>query len=230
MPVVAEVRFSHEDGALADTLQALPELDATVIRETGTDPENDLYVFRFEGDQSSEVDEVLEEDHTVLEARPMRGFEDELWGIRLTPETKLLSPLVVGRDGFVLDARTTDRGGDLRGWQERWLLPDRDAIQAIWMHARSEGFEFVVLDFWKHSGTDPEYSGRAKPTVQQQEALVVAYERGYFSEPRETSLEELGEELGISPTAVGGRLKRGMKSLVGMTIMDQRSGRPRSES
>jgi predicted DNA binding protein len=55
-------------------------------------------------------------------------------------------------------------------------------------------------------------------TDTQQEALVLAYERGYFESPREVTLEALGEELGISQQAVGSRLRGGIKHVLGNTL------------
>jgi predicted DNA binding protein len=50
-------------------------------------------------------------------------------------------------------------------------------------------------------------------------ALTLAYEHVYFTEPRETDLEELAELLDLSPSAVAGRLKRGMKLLIEETFI-----------
>ena len=225
MAIVTEVRFAHEDGALADTFAALPDVDVTVIREASTDPGGSVYLLRFDGDVEGyeEIGAVLESDHTVLTAQPMSGFEDQhLWGVEFSAEAKLLGPEVTSAEGFVLDARSSDLGGGRRGWYERWLVPDREALQEIWKRARAESFEFEIIEFREQGRTDPEYPGGGAPTDEQREALLAAYERGYFAEPRETSLEELAEVLGISPTAVGGRLKRGMRSLVGMTLVIER--------
>jgi predicted DNA binding protein len=222
MTIVTEVRFAHEDGALADTLEALPGADVTVLREASTDPGQSVYLLRFDGDVDGygEVGRVLERDHTVSEAEPMQGFEDEhLWGVEFSAAAKLLGPKVTSERGFVLDARSSTPGEDRRGWVERWMVPGREALHDIWEYAREEGFEFEIIEFRRQGRTDPEYPGADAPTDEQREALLAAYELGYFTEPRETSLEELSEVLGISPTAVGGRLRRGMRSLVGMTLV-----------
>ncbi|MEF8841194.1 MAG: helix-turn-helix domain-containing protein [Haloarculaceae archaeon] len=225
MAIVTEVRFAHADGALADTLVALPDVDVTVIREASTDPGGSIYLLRFEGDVGTyeEVGAVLDADHTVREAEPMSGFEDQhLWGVEFSAEAKLLGPKVTSEEGFVLDARSSGSGEARRGWRERWLVPDREALHDIWEHAREEGFEFEIIEFRRQGRTDPEYPGGDAPTEEQREALLAAYERGYFAEPREASLEELAELLGISPTAVAGRIRRGMRSLVGMTLVVER--------
>lgn len=223
MALITEVRFGHERGALADTLAALPGLEVTVSRDARTDPGQSVYLIQFEDHSFEEVQAVLAEDRTVSEVRQMPGFEERhLLGIEFATGTKLLNPEVTRRDGFVLEARSASwrpDGEGPRGWHERWLLPDGEALHDVWKHARDEGFDFEVLELRQHGRSGPYFRGSSALTEQQREALTAAYEHGYFTEPRETSLEELAEVLGISPTAVGGRLRRGMKSLVGMTLV-----------
>lgn len=55
-------------------------------------------------------------------------------------------------------------------------------------------------------------------TETQREALVLAYERGYFDSPREASLEEVATELGISQQSLSSRIRRGHRRLIEKTI------------
>lgn len=57
-------------------------------------------------------------------------------------------------------------------------------------------------------------------TDAQREALVLAYERGYYESPSRVSLAELGEELGITGQSVGSRLRRGTAELVANTLRE----------
>lgn len=57
----------------------------------------------------------------------------------------------------------------------------------------------------------------------QRETLVMAVRNGYFSIPRETTLEEIADELGISSQAASERIRRGAetvlrKALVGLVV------------
>jgi predicted DNA binding protein len=56
-------------------------------------------------------------------------------------------------------------------------------------------------------------------TDTQREALVAAYEQGYFDSPRTTSLEGVAETLGITQQSLSSRLRRGSKRLVGATLI-----------
>lgn len=228
MAIITEVWFAHEDGALADTLEALPELTVYVVRETSTTPEQNVYFFRFDNARLEAVRSVLEDDHTVRTAAPVRAVgEQNLWGIEFAPETKLLAPKVTKKGGFVVDACSSGPRQTRRGWRERWFFPDADGIQDIWQYAREESFEFDVLDLSQQLHSDIADVDRVPLTDQQRTALLSAYEQGYFTEPRETSLEELAESLDLSPSAVNGRLTRGLKALVGTTLVVEDPGSDR---
>jgi len=56
-------------------------------------------------------------------------------------------------------------------------------------------------------------------TETQREALVLAYERGYFDSPREASLEEIADELGITQQSLSSRLRRGHRRLIEATLI-----------
>ncbi len=220
MAIITEVQFAHEDGFLVDTLTALPELDVIVVGEASTDPDKSVYYLRFEYEDDADVGATLDADHTVREATLMRkSGATRLWGIEFTAETELLAPLVTAEGGFVLDARSESGNSSPRGWHERWLLPDRKALQTIWEHASEIGFEFDVLDLYRRGRTDAEYPGPDALTDEQRETLLAAYKQGYFAEPRETSLEELAESFDLSASAVGGRINRGLKALIGAALV-----------
>lgn len=219
MSTIADVRFTHENGALAHTLETLSDVEANVIRETGTEPERSRYFIRFDGPDPETVRAVLENDYTVSRAAPVsESRERRVWSVEFAQETKLLNPLVTRENGFVVHARVVS---ETEGacWHERWLLPNHEALSRIWQHALEEAFHFEILDFKPWEGTLSTHAVTEVLTEEQRETLLLAYERGYFTEPRETDLETLGAELDVSPSAVAGRLKRGMKLLIEETLL-----------
>jgi predicted DNA binding protein len=223
MATFTEVRFAHEDGALAGTLASLDEVDVRVLPETSTDPRRDMHVLSFDDVEDDTLEAALSADHTVAAVRPMSQFADRtLLGVEFTGDTKLLAPQVTREGGFVVDARSSRPGRGDRGWHERWLLPDREAIHDIWEYAREEGFEFEVLDLTRRGNVDGGNPAREALTDEQREALLTAYEQGYFADPREASLEAVADSLDHSPSAVGGRIKRGMRALVEATLVVDR--------
>lgn len=55
-------------------------------------------------------------------------------------------------------------------------------------------------------------------TAEQRDALLLAYNEGYYEPTGETTLSALADELGISRSAFGARLKRGYRNLIEATI------------
>lgn len=97
--------------------------------------------------------------------------------------------------------------------------------QTGWFATRETFGEFST--FWRENAGfrlrrlsqvgEPESSGEGL-TDCQQEALRTAYERGYFEVPRQTSLEDVAAELGISASSVSERLRRAQTQLVQETV------------
>ena len=69
-----------------------------------------------------------------------------------------------------------------------------------------------------HALTPVETATETALTDPQLEALVLAYDRGYFNSPRDVTMAELGEELGISQQAIASRLRRGIRQILGQTL------------
>ncbi|KAA9396473.1 bacterio-opsin activator [Haloarcula sp. CBA1130] len=87
-------------------------------------------------------------------------------------------------------------------------------------HRRCQELDIPITLTELHALTPLETATVAALTDTQQEALILAYKRGYFESPRQVTLEDLGEELGISQQAVGSRLRGGINNILGSTLSD----------
>lgn len=224
MAVLSTVQFAHPDGALLHTLRELPETNVRVLREASTDPEHLASVFMFEGSSLERIKTALSADPSVAVTHPMPNYQGtHVFGIEFSPDTELLAPAVTEQQGFSLEARRTDPESGMHGWWERWLFAQRDGLNAVWEHARAENFQFDVLSINEFHPDGSIATGAL--TEEQRDTLLFAHEQGYFEEPRETSLEELADEMDLSSTAVGGRIRRGVNALVEATVVEE-STRP----
>lgn len=109
-----------------------------------------------------------------------------------------------------------DASGTADTWQFRILVPDHAALTSFHRRCLDVGIPVTLRQVY-HRSDDDRFGWGLTPA--QREAITLAYSRGYFSVPRETTLSELAAELGISHQAVSGRLRRGIESLVGNTLM-----------
>jgi predicted DNA binding protein len=110
-----------------------------------------------------------------------------------------------------------DAVGTARGWHFRLLAPDHAALTSFHRRCRDSGIAVTLRRVYDRDDAGDRFGWGL--TDAQREALTLARKRGYFSVPREATLTELAEELGISHQAMSGRLRRGLESLVDGTLM-----------
>jgi hypothetical protein len=102
------------------------------------------------------------------------------------------------------------------GTADRWTFEirgdDHDSIAEFQRYCLDRGVPVTVTAL--HSLESLREQSEFGLTDAQREALLLAYERGYFEEPRQTSLAELAAELDISRQALASRLRRGHERLI----------------
>lgn len=106
--------------------------------------------------------------------------------------------------------------GTARGWMFEIRGDDRGDIAAFQRLCRERDIPITMTAL--HALTALETGTEAALTDAQEEALILAYERGYFNSPRDVTMEELGAELGISQQAVASRIRRGIRRILGSTL------------
>ncbi|QLG50348.1 bacterio-opsin activator domain-containing protein [Natrinema halophilum] len=108
------------------------------------------------------------------------------------------------------------------GTNEQWTFEvrgdDRNEIAEFQTQCRESDVPITVTKL--QALTPIETGTEASLTETQQEALVLAYDRGYFESPREVTMEELGDELDITQQAVASRLRRGIKHILENTLSE----------
>ena len=102
------------------------------------------------------------------------------------------------------------------GWRNRSRLPDRKAFEEVYRFCHDHGIDFTFDRLYEQS----ELLGPEVPALSdvQLETLIEAVDSGYLDIPRGSSLEELGERLGISESAASERFRRAVKKLVQQTV------------
>lgn len=111
------------------------------------------------------------------------------------------------------------------GTNEQWTFDirgdDRQDIASFQRRCRELDIPIMLTRL--HALTPLESDTEAVLTDTQQKALVLAYERGYFNTPRDVTMEDLGDELGITQQAVASRLRRGIEKILGTTLPETRA-------
>lgn len=214
MVLSTSVFVEHPEMALVPTIRSLPDATVGVVADAGTDPDHDVHYFWFEAADFDAVATALADDPTVAAFACIVEKPDRcIYRVEYSDGVKLVTPTITDVGGLTMESRSQSSG-----WMLEIQLPDHDALYDLNEYATREGIHLDVLKL-DHAGTVSD--GRDYGlTEAQREAVVAAFVHGYYDEPRETSLEELAEFLDISPTAVGGRLRRGSARLVESVLLD----------
>jgi len=187
--ILARVYAEHPDLALAPTIRTLPDIEVAVVSDASTDPDNAVYFFRFDAADYDELEATFEADHTVTDfSLIVEGNGARTYRIEYAGETKLLSPPLADVGGLTIGAEN-----HLNGWILHLQFQDHDGLYALDEYTTEREIHLDVLELQHVDGydRDPDF-GLTEP---QREALLTAYDHGYYDEPRESSLEELAEQL-----------------------------------
>ncbi|QLG63725.1 helix-turn-helix domain-containing protein [Halorarum salinum] len=131
-----------------------------------------------------------------------------LYRVEWKPDQGMLIQGIVEAEGAILE-------GDVGQAQMEFLVrfPDHDHLGRFYNYCMEHDITVEMRQIY--SLTDR--SERAREfglTADQREALVLAARYGYFSTPRETSMSELADELGITQQAMSERIRRGMEKVM----------------
>ncbi len=198
--------------ALHHTLQTVPDAEFEIERIVSSSERSVMPLSWVRGGEHEATATALEEDPSVEDATLLADFDDE-WFYRMewVDRVELILRMVTSANATILDAY----GGNER-WMLRVMYPDRDSLSAMDEFCTDHGLTFDIESVRQLDG---EPAGRFGLTGEQYEALTTAAQRGFFQVPRETTLQELAEELGVSHQALSERIRRGMDALVDDTLL-----------
>jgi predicted DNA binding protein len=210
--VIAEITLVHPGLALTPTIRAVPETHVDLEYQTIAGPGAYFLFFKVEGGDFDSFDRSLADDPTISDpVVVIDGDEFRIYRMRLTSAERLVLPEAAELGLHVLRAES-----GRRGWIATLEVPELELLQRFRSHCLERDVEFTV-DRLYH--TDDRDRGPAYGlTSVQEETLLAAYEHGYFNDPRDASVEDLADLLGVSSSAVSGRLRRAVAALVGNTL------------
>lgn len=216
------VEFETDNPILRATREAVPDMSITIENEQSTGPDDNGTIhllFWASGGDYEAFERALADDPTVTDPKVLADTgHSRLYRVVFTDEgmAQTAHPVWVDLDGTLLHAESIDDG-----WFVRMRFPDRTAIIAFQSWFDEHDIPFIVTGVYE-ADEIPETGLGPNLTDIQRETLIVAYEAGYFSVPREHSLVELADDLGVSDSATSQRLRRGLAKLVEYDLLHGR--------
>ncbi|MEF8902162.1 MAG: helix-turn-helix domain-containing protein [Halovenus sp.] len=208
------VRVEHPDIVLTETVTHDRTSSVRSVSEAGTDPTSGKFFYHVESSDFRQFEDGLRNDHTVGEFERVIETRDgkAIYSFEYTDEAKVFSPVISTANGVVLDMEN-----DGNAWIFTVWMPERTNLADLWDSARREDIDIELLRVNEYASLGTTDAGL---TDSQREALLVAFEEGYFEEPRNATLGEVAAELDISQPAAGGLLRRGIERLIVSSLME----------
>jgi predicted DNA binding protein len=216
MSVLAELTVPANEFVLADTLRTVPDVRIEIKRVVAGTEHVTPYFWAADGNLET-FEAALRDDRTIDDIRTLEEQADSERFYRVTWQTNVESLMSAISDAkaTVLEAVSDDG----KRWELKILFPDRDALSTFHDYCLAKDFSFRLERVYRPE--NPQEKGEYGVTNDQQEALTAAFGAGYFDVPRDSTLTELAEELGISRNAVSARLRRGQRNLLSNTLVHE---------
>lgn len=215
MSVIGDFTLPASAFALPEALSVVPEM---TVRADQLATHSTMEVLPFlwaSGGDFDSFTSAVKDDSTVETVTVVDELEETvLYKVEWVDEFIDLIDDMADHHAAVVDAR--GRGEDW--WLKLRFVEDRQ-VSSFQTHFEDTAHSFDVLRLYRPS--EPRQR-EFDLTAEQHETLLAALREGYFDVPRGTSMEELGERLGVSSNAVSQRLRRGCDSLLrsALTIED----------
>lgn len=223
MSIVAELGVPADDFLLDDTIAAAPSVEIDMVRivcgPIGIAP----YLWA-SGPRVERFADGLDSDETVSDVSTLTtntrvegtDAEERLFHISWDGhrDCRLLTS-VEQCEGAVLHASYAGE----EEWALSILLPDESALSTLHDRTAADGIEFELRRVYGARPGDGRDSFGITP--EQREALHAAFESGYFEVPRDHTLSDIADDLDISANALSARLRRGFRTLVANTLIEE---------
>ncbi|MFW5920113.1 MAG: helix-turn-helix domain-containing protein [archaeon] len=214
MGVTATVELPTDTCPLGTALRGFPD---SHIRIERTVPTGTAFLPYFWTDETTVqgVTEQLEAVSSVEACSVVDVVDDEaLVRVEWAERDVDFLATVERTGGTVVDAVCTSGG-----WTVTVQFDDHADLGEYYRQCVTNGVQVSIASV--RGPTPADRSGSTfELTEPQRQALLEAYESGYFDVPRRTNLDELATELDVSDTAVSQRLRRGTARLVDSALVN----------
>jgi len=218
MSVILEFSVDREDFALG---QVIGQSNGGTVELERIVPAGEAVVpfFWVENDEQSDLEASVEDSDYIENLVTLDRVGDRtLYRVEWTGEYEDLMEGITSSDGTILEARGNDE------WFFRLRFLDHQRVGDFYNFCTEKDIPVRVGRVY--TLTEESLQGRMfELTAEQREALVLALRRGYFATPRETNMDDLAAELGISQQAFSDRIRRGEEKILRNVLLSADGGR-----
>ncbi|WP_135536368.1 helix-turn-helix domain-containing protein [Halostella pelagica] len=211
MATVAEFTLAADAFPLGTVFAQLPDVTVQLERVI-PDTNGVVPYFWVRGTETNTIVEQFSEHPGVRDIRAVDQVDGEhLMRCAWDEEYDSVLDALIAPEVVLLSAT-----GSAEEWTFELRGESREAIAEFQEYCHEHGVSVVLEEIHALRPLDASQD----LTEAQRDALTLAYERGYFNSPRETTLKEIAADLGISQQALGARLQRGNRRLIEQALIE----------
>lgn len=208
MTIIAEFTVPAEQFALADTLSEVPEITVEIDRVVAHEADWIVPCFWAFGDKDEKFEQAVRDDSSIKNLTKLNAQEDAtLYRAEWTDKIVDVTNTLIQAGATLLEAI---------GQDGQWMIELRfdtpDGLTAFNRYLTETDMEAELQRLYR-SG-HPNTERQPCLTDVQHETLVTALENGYYQTPREITMSELADKLGISQQALSKRLRGAHQTVV----------------
>lgn len=206
MSTIVKASLPAEQFALAETFATVPDAEFDAVRLTSRGPERVVPLLWVTDVDADRAGSAMAADPSTTDVELVsRRNHDSLFRVRWTARVRFVTHILVEENGAVVSAHGAD--GE---WTFRILFPERDDVSATYDACGDYDVDIEEI----HPLEDALPLGDFDLTDEQFTTVRAALDTGYYEVPRETTLESLAADLGVSHQALSERLRRGHRTLI----------------
>lgn len=211
MSTIATFTVPADAFPLGHIFESFPEVTIEIEQVV---PMNDsiLPYFWVRGETVEHVQKTLEEQGALRSYTLIDDLGDQgLFRAEWNPAVEGILTGLIDTNLTVISATGTEAK-----WTFEFRAEETTPIAEFQQYCADHGIDITLGTI--HSVDAPTDEGAYGLTPEQREAVLLAYENGYYTTPPETNLGELAEELGIVHQSFSDRLRRGIHNLIEGTL------------
>lgn len=207
MTIFGEFHVPSEAFALHRTLQRVPDTAIEIERVVASKERLTPY-FWVVSDDLAAFEDAASDDPSVSDLRELDVYDSSaLYRAEWTRNVEAIAFAYTNVGAIIIEA-----AGKAEAWELQIRFDDRRRLDEFRDYCADEDIQFALNRLYDES--QPRSGAAFGLTEKQAEALLTAWERGYFEVPRQVTLAEVAEELAISKESLSKRLRRGNDALV----------------
>lgn len=211
MSIVAEFVIPAEAVPGGRTLTALPT--ATVRLERVIPSDEAIHpIFWVTGVESDPFLDQLQHEAGITDVEELVQFDNAvLYRATWTADVPVIESIKTLRATILNAEGTTDE------WVFQVIAEERKRLQEFQKIFADEG---IPVELQRISSFSDVKNGDHQLTPEQRQTLIMAYEMGYYDQPRQVTQDDIGDQFGITGRAVSNRLRRGTRDLIYTSLID----------